>query len=95
MKKKVLLFACALTLCLAGGAMAKGYNGHFDDMDKNGDEYVDWKEFKVYFPNGEKVVFDEIDTEKAGRFDHDQWHEFKEKRGYGHIEEGEKKDKAK
>ena len=95
MKRTALLLALALTLCLAGAALARDYNGHFDDMDKNGDEYVDWKEFKAYFPNGEKMVFEEIDLDKAGKFDHDQWHEFKEKHGYGHIEQGEHKEKHK
>ena len=95
MKRSVLLLTCAFILCLAGGAMAECYNGHFDDMDKNGDEYVDWREFKAYFPQGEKMVFEEIDVEKAGKFDHDQWHQFKEKHGYGHIGLDEKKDPTK
>lgn len=65
-------------------ALAAGYNGHFGDMDKDGNDYVSWEEFKAYFPHGEKKAFDEIAAGKD--FDHDAWHEFKEKHGYGHDE---------
>ena len=63
------------------------YSGHFGDMDTSGDQGVDWKEFKAYFPHAESQVFKEADGNRDQKIDHDEWHEFKEKHDYGHQEE--------
>ena len=81
---KVLVMLMLGLLLAAGTTLAADYNGHFGDMDTDGDELVSWEEFKSYFAHAEKSVFDGIDEGKA--FDHDAWHDFKEKNGYGHIE---------
>jgi hypothetical protein len=68
------------------------YSGHFGDMDTNGDEVVDWKEFKEYFPHAEPKIFQEADGNNDQKIDHDEWHEFKELHDYGHKEgHGDKK----
>jgi hypothetical protein len=62
------------------------YSGHFGDMDKNGDDFVDWEEFKAYFPHAEKKVFESATADGDGKIDHDEWHDFKDAHGYGHQE---------
>ena len=62
------------------------YSGHFGDMDNNGDDSVNWEEFKKYFPHAEKKVFIKADSNSDELIDHDEWHDFKEKHGYGHKE---------
>ena len=57
------------------------YQAHFPDMDTNGDERVDWKEFQQQFPNGDKKVYKALDINKDGGVDHDEWHAFKEAHG--------------
>jgi hypothetical protein len=69
-----------------------GYSGHYGDMDTSGDDGVDWKEFKAYFPHAETEIFKEVDDNKDEKIDHDEWHEFKEKHDYGH-QEGNKHEK--
>jgi hypothetical protein len=60
--------------------------GHFGDIDTDGDESVNWEEFKKYFPHSEKKAFIRVDSNSDGLIDHDEWHKFKEKHGYGHKE---------
>ncbi len=61
-------------------------NGHFGDMDTDDDKSVNWREFKKYFPHAENGVFNEADSNNDELLDHDEWHHFKEKHGYGHKE---------
>jgi len=86
--------ALILTLSVAvGGAFAasdKDYNAHFGDMDKNKDKGVTLDEFKAFFAHAEESKFQEADANKDGRIDHAEWHKFKEKYGYKHIEEKKK-----
>ncbi len=91
MKKMFMGFAlCLLLATLVNPAYCSdhkeehGYSGHFGDMDTNGDDVVDWKEFKKQFAHAEESVFKGIDTNGDGSIDHDEWHEFKEKHGYSH-----------
>ena len=62
------------------------YNAHFGDIDADGDDLVNWKEFEAYFENAEKKVFNAIDLNQDGNIDHDEWHEFKDAHGLKHIE---------
>ena len=55
-------------------------------MDADGDDSVNWEEFKKYLPHSEKKVFTKADTDSDGLIDHDEWHHFKENHGYGHKE---------
>ena len=64
----------------------KGFNGHFGDMDADGDELVNWEEFKAHFPKAVPEVFQAIDLNKDEGLDHDEWHEFKEAHGMRHHE---------
>lgn len=84
--KKTILTATLAGLLAAAPVLAadKGYNGHFGDMDKNKDGAVTWEEFKGFFPHAEKTVFADADRDQNGKLDHDEWHAFKEKHGYGH-----------
>jgi hypothetical protein len=59
----------------------KSFNAHYDDMDRNGDEMVNYEEFKAYFPHGNESVFKALDLNKDGSVDHDEWHKFKEAHG--------------
>jgi hypothetical protein len=65
-----------------------GFNGHFGDMDKNGDDQVTDVEFKAYFPGKADTdkVFSAVDADKNGMLDHDEWHDFKAAHGLKHIE---------
>ena len=62
------------------------YDSHIGDVDLNDDEKISFEEFKKSFPNGEKEVFEKADGDKDGLIDHDEWHEFKEAKGYEHKE---------
>lgn len=62
----------------------QGYNGHFGDMDLDNNDTVNWDEFKQFFPHATEDVFKEADTSNDGEIDHDEWHSFKEKKGYSH-----------
>ena len=96
--KRLLLFTIPIALVLAVGCSSsqkhhkttlpdpKTYNAHFDDMDADGDEHVNWDEFAAHFQNADKNVFNAIDLNQDGNIDHDEWHEFKETHGLKHIE---------
>lgn len=62
----------------------QGYNGHFGDMDIDGNDQVNWEEFKKHFPKTEESTFKGIDANTDGSIDHDEWHDFKAHHGYGH-----------
>ena len=57
------------------------YKAHFPDIDTSGDDLVNRKEFKAYFPDSTLQVYDALDLNKDGAVDHDEWHEFKEAHG--------------
>ena len=59
----------------------KTFKAHFGDMDANGNDLVDWEEFKSYFPHAEPKVFAAIDNNGDNQIDHDEWHAFKEAHG--------------
>ena len=61
------------------------FNAHFPDMDANSDDLVDWDEFKNYFPDADKSVFEALDMNKDGVVDHDEWHAFKQAHGMKHM----------
>ena len=97
--KKFIFFICLiLTVGLLAGCASKstyhnekmpdpkGFNAHFSDMDSDGDDLVSWTEFKNYFPQAEPGIFKAIDLNGDGNIDHDEWHQFKEAHGLGHIE---------
>ena len=62
------------------------YNGHFGDMDLDGNDGVNWDEFKKHFTHAENDVFKTADGNNDGSIDHDEWHEFKDAHGYGHAD---------
>jgi hypothetical protein len=87
MKKPLLCLAVAALLAAstAFGASEKGFDSHFGDMDKNKDSAVTWEEFKGFFPHAEQDNFKEADADNNGKIDHNEWHAFKDKHGYGHA----------
>jgi len=60
------------------------YNGHFGDIDLNGDDMVNWEEFKKAFSHAGKDIFKKIDENSDDLIDHDEWHHFKKNQGYKH-----------
>lgn len=60
------------------------YSGHFGDMDLDGNDQVNFEEFKKHFPHADEKTFKGVDENKDGSIDHDEWHAFKENHGYGH-----------
>ena len=64
----------------------ESFNAHFGDMDSNSDDFVNWEEFKAFFPRAEPKVYAVLDLNKDGFVDHDEWHEFKEAHGLKHEE---------
>lgn len=92
------LVALALfgVVALLGVAVAAGkYDGHFDDIDKNGDKIIVKEEFVEFFKaNGDPAgAFVLIDVDKSGGIDHDEWHAFKKAHGYGHKDDEHAGDK--
>lgn len=57
------------------------FNAHFGDMDIDGDDLVNWKELKSYFPQATPDIFKALDLNADTKVDHDEWHEFKEAHG--------------
>ena len=90
----IILILAILTAGCAGGDKThkiaikdpESLNAHFGDMDADGDDLVNREEFKAYFPDADPKAFDAIDLNGDGSVDHDEWHEFKEAHGLGHIE---------
>jgi len=62
------------------------FNAHFGDMDTDGNDQLNWQEFKQYFPHADKQTFKEIDVDNDGVIDHDEWHDYKVSQGYKHKE---------
>lgn len=62
------------------------FNAHFGDMDTDGDDRVNWEEFKSHFPQASTDIYRELDVDGDGTVDHDEWHEFKEAHGLKHVE---------
>ncbi len=93
MKKFLLLIALGLLLTVLATPVYSSdhkekhnYNGHFGDMDLDGDDLVNWEEFKKFFSHAGKDVFKKADGNNDDSIDHDEWHEFKDAKGYKHIE---------
>jgi hypothetical protein len=61
-----------------------GYNAHFPDMDRNGDDLVTWEEFKARFPDTNANVFQALDMNKDNGIDHHEWQNFKKAHCPGH-----------
>ncbi len=93
MKKILLLISLGILLASlvtpAYSSDQKGnhtYDGHLRDMDTDGDDELNWNEFKKHFSHAEEDVFKKIDANNDSLIDHDEWHEFKAAQGYKHKE---------
>lgn len=87
----LLVLATLLVACSGSKPYHKGnlpdpsaYQAHFPDIDANGDEQVNWSEFKQYFPKADNTVFKALDMNKDSTVDHDEWHAFKAAHGLKH-----------
>jgi hypothetical protein len=98
--KKWIIIACMLSVALIFMGSGKkeryhekalpdpkSFNAHFGDMDRNGDELLNWEEFKGHFPQADQRVFQALDLNKDGSVDEDEWHKFKKAHGLKHEEE--------
>jgi hypothetical protein len=92
MKRFAILFLIALIGILAACSSQttyhktalpdpKSFAAHFGDMDTSGNGLVNWDEFKAYFPQAEKKIFQAVDLNTDNALDHDEWHAFKEAHG--------------
>lgn len=86
MKHGLIVLALALLLSVPSMAQAAKYDGHFGDMDPNGDGMVTWEEFVAYFPDATEEDFLLISGEDK-QMDHDEWHVYKEAHGLRHHAE--------
>ena len=98
MKKFVFFLSLILVICMLSGCASKsrhhkqdlpdpkGFNAHFPDMDSDGDDLINWTEFKDHFPQAQPEAFKATDLNGDGNIDHDEWHQFKEAHGLGHKE---------
>ena len=97
--KKIVFFLCLvlavglLTSCASKATYhkeklpdPKAFNAHFPDMDSDGNDLVNWSEFKGHFPQAPPEAFMATDLNGDGNIDHDEWHQFKEAHGLGHKE---------
>jgi len=57
------------------------FNAHFGDIDADDDGWLNWEEFKAYFPKATPSIFEALDLSKDKQVDHDEWHAFKEAHG--------------
>ena len=64
----------------------QSYNAHFGDMDTDGNEMVNWKEFNAFFKDADPKIFEALDLNRDKGVDHDEWHAFKEAHGLKHKE---------
>ena len=64
----------------------KAFNAHFPDIDSDGDDLVNWTEFKDHFPQAPPEAFKATDLNGDGNIDHDEWHQFKQAHGLEHKE---------
>ena len=98
MKKFVFLLSLILAVGMLSGCASqpkhhkdnlpdpKSFNAHFPDMDTDGDDLVSWTEFQGHFPQAGPEAFKATDLNGDGNIDHDEWHQFKEAHGLGHVE---------
>jgi len=80
MKHGFTALALALLLSAPLGVQAAKYDGHFGDMDPNGDGVVVWEEFVAFFPDATEEDFVLIAGEDK-EMDHDEWHRYKDAHG--------------
>ncbi len=89
----LLVLAFAILTACAGGKRfhaeplpdPKSFNAHFGDMDADGNDRVDWKEFQNHFPHAKPGVFTALDLNADGAVDHEEWHRFKKAHGLKHV----------
>jgi len=98
MKKFVFFLSLILVIGMLSGCASKSkhhkqdlpdpksFNAHFPDMDSDGDDLINWTEFKGHFPQAPPEAFKATDLNGDGNIDHDEWHQFKEAHGLGHKE---------
>lgn len=92
--KQIIAFFSLIIFIAAAGACAgptrhhkahmpdpASFKAHFPEMDTNGDDQVNWTEFKNHFDQASPEVFNELDLNKDGGVDHDEWHQFKAAHG--------------
>ena len=95
MKHVVLFLSMALVIGLLSGCAPdryhkealpdpQGFNAHFGDMDLDGNDLVNWTEFKDQFPQGDENVFKAVDLNGDDYIYHEEWHKFKEAHGLTH-----------
>lgn len=83
-----IIWAIALVMLFAAPALAKGgFNAHYPDMDADSNGGVSKKEFKAYFKQNDHPgkAFRAADVDGDGNVTHQEWHDFKASRGYGHA----------
>ena len=62
----------------------QSFNAHFGEMDLDGNDLVNWTEFKDRFPQAEEKVFAAFDLNGDGYIDHEEWQKFMEAHGMKH-----------
>lgn len=95
MKPIVILGTCIMVLMIALGCAIHQtkpetdpveYSVRFVDIDADGDGVATWQEFLAYFPQGEESVFRDADLNQNNMIEHREWHDFKQRQGYKHLE---------
>ncbi len=92
--KKIQIAICVMILMMVAAGCAKekrfhktsmpepaSFNAHFGDMDMDGDDLLNWDEFKSHFPQATPDIFKALDGNEDSQVDHDEWHAFKEAHG--------------
>ncbi|MEX1302793.1 MAG: EF-hand domain-containing protein [Desulfotignum sp.] len=54
------------------------FDRRFSDMDTDGDDSLNFTEFKQVFTSTEQQGFDRLDSDKNGSLSREEWHQFKE-----------------
>jgi hypothetical protein len=72
---KKIFTGAVFAILLAGLALAQtgGEVLSFESLDRDFDGFVCWQEFQQAFPDIEREMFDEFDTDNTGRLDREQW----------------------
>lgn len=86
MKHLIPILMILLIIGLYAPVSTFGYQGHFETMDVDSDEYVTWDEFNEFFSHATYEVFHEIDRDDDHLIQYDEWALFKETNDYTNRE---------
>jgi hypothetical protein len=62
-----------VTALMAACASLPRYSAPFSEVDQDRDSVIEWREFKIYYPDADPKAFLEADRNKNGEITPDEW----------------------